>query len=99
MLRLGRQVCVPCWGFGNSTLIAVMGNYYKQVFVSRGIHPDKIVVTGYPMLDKSPSQRNSANIKIFQDLKLQKSKPIILLLTQPFVEDNFINPRCAGFVY
>ena len=90
-INAGRQWCIPSWGTGNATIIAAMGNYYKRVLVSRGIHPDKIAVTGYPLLDDfSKSSLNNCSLdslKIVED-----TKPIILLITQPLVEDGLWDP-------
>jgi hypothetical protein len=93
-IRLGRQWCVPVWGMGDATVIAAMGNYYKRVFVSRGIHPDRIVVTGYPLLDdllKNDSDFDTQS-DFFEKIGLLYSKPLILLITQPFVEDGLWEP-------
>jgi hypothetical protein len=88
-VSLGCQWVVPDWGMGKSTKIAAMGRYYKQVLVSRGISAESIVVTGYPLLDDIvTSSPHPKNRKLLEELGLQSARPIILLLTQPFVEDH-----------
>lgn len=81
---LGRQWCVPIWGTGGATAIAVTGDYYKQVLISRGINPDKIFVTGYPLLDSLHGLSKDSSLYL---KKANAKGPLILLITQPLVED------------
>lgn len=92
-IRLGRQIAIPCWGTSGADKIAVMGDYYRGVFVSRGVRRDKIVVTGYPLLDNVPIYVSGFSVKkFFRKMGLQMYKPLILLITQPFVEDGIWSP-------
>ena len=50
-LSLGRQWEMPAWGTGGATIIAAMGDYYKQVFISRRVNSRRIFVTGSPLFD------------------------------------------------
>ena len=87
LLRLGRYCCSPCWGLGDSTIIAAMGDYYKQVFILEVI-PEKIAVTGYSLLDELPKHRSRFDSNLFREnIGISHSKPLVLLITQPFVED------------
>jgi hypothetical protein len=88
-LRLGRQWEIPAWGTGGATIIAAMGDYYKQVFVSRRVSPNRILVTGSPLFDNLSIRKNIVN-KINDN---ESNKPVILLITQPFVEDGTWGPR------
>jgi len=79
------------WGLNGADIIAVMGEYYKNLLIRRGVPPNRIVVIGYvlmdtfansiPVLDK---KRNS----LYAKLKLKEDKMKILFLSQPLVEDN-----------
>ncbi len=92
-ILFGRQWCVPEWGTGNATFIAAMGNYYKHVLVSRGISPDKIVVTGYPLLDDfQDSCLDTERFKNIKEKFVKGNQSVILLITQPLVEDNLWKP-------
>jgi hypothetical protein len=85
---IGRQWAVPCWGLSSVSKIAVMGEYYKRVFINRRVSPERLVVTGYPLLDDVVKHRLKFNrLKVFEDLGLFTNKPLVLLITQPFVED------------
>jgi len=76
------------WGSSGVDRIVVMGNHYKQVFISNGIRPSKIFVTGYPLLDDVLRHSSKFNAEeLFEKMGLQRCKPLILLITQPFVED------------
>jgi hypothetical protein len=74
------------WGLGGADLYAVMGNYSKQLLVSRGISPQKIKVTGNPLFDEVHFRSDFEKEKLRRRLRLGKGN-IILLATQPFVED------------
>ena len=93
MVFFGRQEAIPNWGTGGADKIAAMGNYYRRLFILRGVASDKIVVTGYPLLDSVPtcgSQFSSDNF--LQKTKLTPDRALILLITQPFVEDGQWSP-------
>ena len=92
-IHLGRQWWIPEWGMGNATAIAIMGNYYKEVLVSRGIQPNKITITGYPLLDTLSKHNSKINEASFAQLKFHKNKPLVVLITQPFVEDGSWTPK------
>jgi hypothetical protein len=93
-IRLGRQWCVPDWGLGDATVIAAMGNCYKKVFLSRGVHSNKIVVTGYPLLDDFSMRCSDLNMSenLLKEIGLSNKRPLILLITQPLVEDGLWDP-------
>ena len=92
-IHLGRQWWIPEWGMGNATAIAIMGNYYKEVLVSRGIQPNKITITGYPLLDALSKHNSKIDEASFAQLKFHKNKPLVVLITQPFVEDGSWTPK------
>jgi len=90
-ITLGRQWAIPFWGSGGSSKIAVTGEYYKRVLVNSGISPNKIIVTGYPLLDDILKNRSNSNQSggLFEEIGLPEKRPLILLVTQPLVEDGF----------
>jgi len=94
-ISIGRQWAIPFWGLGGASKIAVMGEYYKRVFVNSGISPDKIIVTGYPLLDDILKHRSGSNKSpnLFEEIGLPERRPLILLVTQPLVEDGFWKPN------
>jgi UDP:flavonoid glycosyltransferase YjiC (YdhE family) len=97
-IKIGWPARRVCWGTTPIDRIAVMGKYYKKVFIDRGVHLNKITVTGYPLLD---GVTNSAPCLCKNDLSkrigLDRNKPLALLITQPFVEDGFWTPSLREF--
>lgn len=77
------------WGDGQYTLIAVTGEYTKEMLVSQGLDASKIVVIGQPRWDELVTQHPNSNTeKVTNTLRLNPAKRIILLTTQPLVESN-----------
>jgi len=65
-----------------------MGKHYRKVFTDRGVDPRKITITGYPLLDGTAiSDRNCRREDLFKKIGFNANKSLILLITQPFVED------------
>lgn len=84
----GWRVRVLNWGLGGADKIMVMGNFYKRLFISRGVPSSRIIVTGYPLLDEVPEKMSSFNKSlIYEKLKLRSTQKLAVLVTQPFVED------------
>jgi len=87
-LSLGWRPRVIDWGFGGTTKIAVMGDFYKHLLTSRGVPSDKIVITGYPLLDNiSRFASEFAKSAVFRELGISEGERFAVLITQPFVED------------
>jgi glycosyltransferase involved in cell wall biosynthesis len=76
------------WGDGTYTKIAVMGDYTKNLLLSRGIDNSKIVITGEPRWDSFVSFRkfDMKNNKLVTKYDLNPTKKNILLTTTPLVE-------------
>ncbi len=84
----GWRVRVLDWGLGGADKIAVMGDFYRRLFLFRGIPTSKILVTGYPLLDEIPSRASTfEKYPVFKELKLNLNKKLAVLITQPFVND------------
>ena len=84
---VGRQWCIPSWGTGNADYITAMGNYSRQVLISRGVSSDRIVVTGYPLLDDFYFSNLETEFTRFKWQTAEGNQPVVLLFTQPLVED------------
>lgn len=81
-LRLGWRTRAPIWGLGGATMIAVMGNFAKEVFQSRGVSASRLVVTGYPLFDRIKETFSvDEKIKVFQSLGLDEEKPMVVWIT------------------
>jgi hypothetical protein len=85
---IGRQWAIPVWGTGGSSVIAAMGQFSKKILVSRGVPYNRVIVTGFPLFDKIKKvDSNSSAINPANETISKRNKPLILLITQPFVED------------
>ncbi|MHA1333083.1 MAG: polysialyltransferase family glycosyltransferase [Candidatus Odinarchaeia archaeon] len=77
------------WGLGGADILAVMGNYYKELMIKRGVPPHKIAVCGYVLLDDTVKAAFSKSVKTLENiLGLNPAKKKLLLLSQPLIEDN-----------
>lgn len=76
------------WGDGQYTVIAVTGEYTKEMLISKGVDASKISIVGQPRWDElvKPHQNNTENTisRLHPDLK----EKMILLTTQPLVESD-----------
>jgi hypothetical protein len=74
-------------GHGGCSKMAVFGDATKELFVSEGVSPERIVVTGNPKFDYlfSAGGRNCKS-RVCQRYGIPEDKDIILLLTGYFVE-------------
>jgi hypothetical protein len=89
-LQLGLLWEIPVWGAGGTSVIAVMGDYYKNVLASKGVNPNKIVITGYPLFDNVCNYIPTFTRKQFCDqMSLNPNAPLVLFISQPFIEDGF----------
>ncbi len=84
------KVRVLEWGLGGTDLVAVMGDYYKELMIKRGVPSHKIVVCGYVLLDEIVRSASSEMLsyKLDNIPRLDPTKKKILLLSQTLVEDN-----------
>jgi len=66
---------------------AVWGSISKEWFITRGVEPEKLVITGYPRYDALAKKKMKlrAREKVILDLNIEPSKGIIMLATQPYV--------------
>lgn len=84
----GKKGAAEIYGHGECAKIAVFGNAVKDRFVSEGISPEKIVVTGNPKFDNLfRIKNNNSKEKICNRWKIPYDAEIILLLTSYFVEN------------
>lgn len=88
---LGWRTRVLDWGFGGVDVYAVIGNRSKQVLVSCGVSPQRIVITGYPLFDKTYQLPSFEKEKVKQQFGLYDGC-VVLLVTQPLVEDGLWKP-------
>lgn len=83
----GKKGGAVIYGHGECTKMAVFGNAIKDLFVSDGISPDRIVVTGNPKFDKLFRIKNKNSKKnVCEKWNIPYDAEIILLLTSYFVE-------------
>ncbi|MFX0096380.1 MAG: polysialyltransferase family glycosyltransferase [Candidatus Hodarchaeota archaeon] len=84
------KVRVLEWGLGGTDLVAVMGDYYKELMIKRSVPPHKVVVYGYVLLDEIVRSASSEMLshKLDNIPRLDQTKKKILLLSQTLVEDN-----------
>lgn len=86
---LSSRYSVPIWN-----KICVSGPAIKERLIREGIPREKIIVTGQPRFDKLISLKNQdVKEKIYKKLGIRNEKKLILLTTQPFVEDKFWTKR------
>jgi len=75
------------YGHGECQKMAVFGNAVKEMLISEGIAPERIVPTGNPKFDQVYRCKNSNNKKhVCDKWNISNDKEIILLITQYFVE-------------
>lgn len=91
-LSIGWRTRVLDWGLSGTDKIAVFGDFYKKLLISRGVPSDKISVTGYVLLDElfhyvSNHSEQLIKSKIYNKIGIDKEKHLITLITQPLVED------------
>jgi hypothetical protein len=81
-------------GHGGCSKMAVFGDATKELFVSEGVSPERIVVTGNPKFDYlfSAEGRNCKS-RVCQRYGIPEDKDIILLLTDYFVESGRWTPE------
>lgn len=81
-------------GHGGCSKMAVFGDATKELFVSEGISPDRIVVAGNPKLDYLFSANGThCKAEVCQRYGIPQDKDIILLLTGYFVEYGYWTPE------
>lgn len=81
------------YGAGETTKIAVFGDYTKKLLISEGVDPERVVVTGSPKFDDlfyCRSDNYKANL--LNEFNI-KNKKIVLLFTQYFVEKGKWTPK------
>lgn len=75
------------YGHGQCSKMALFGEAVKRIFISEGIAPERIVVTGNPKFDEVYYSKDSAcKKKVCERWNIPTDKTIILLLTQYLVE-------------
>ena len=77
---------VPCYIEGLN--IAVMSSFAREAYISMGVPPERLFVTGQPAFDmiwRTEFDRN----RVMLELGVPDNKGIVVLATQPFVEFNF----------
>lgn len=81
-------------GFGECLKIAAFGETAKEFWISNGIDPGRVVVTGNPKFDRLyHSNSNNCRENVYKKWNIPTDKNIILLLTQYFVEAKIWNPE------
>jgi len=80
-------------GHGGCSKMAVFGDATKELFVSEGISPGRIVVTGNPKFDQLFYAKGSdCKSRVCRRYGISEDKDIILLLTGYFVEFGLWTP-------
>lgn len=75
------------FGHGECQKMALFGNAVKKMFISEGIDPKRIVLTGSPKFDQVYySKDGNSKQLVCEKWDIPADKEIILLLTQYFVE-------------
>ncbi len=75
------------YGLGEYSKIAIFGDAEREILLSEGIAPERVVVTGNPKFDKVfYSKGNNCKQSVCEKWKIPTNKEIILLLTQYMVE-------------
>lgn len=78
------------YGSGDAKYFAVMGNYYRDMFIAQGVSKDKLVVTGHPEFDllyelsrdiKNPEFKKA----ILESFGLDNTKPIWIVAREAIV--------------
>jgi hypothetical protein len=74
-------------GTGNSRKMAVFGETTKELFLSEGVEPERIIITGNPKFDGVyNSTLVNCKANVCKKFGIPEDKKIILLVTQYFVE-------------
>jgi len=86
-LRYGSRGKRETYGHGECLKIAVFGDATKEMFLSEGINPERIVVTGSPKFDRFFNFKDSeCKQRISERWRIPTEKDIVLLITQGWVE-------------
>ena len=81
-----RYVFHPYTSYTEGLNIAVLSQFEKDMYVSLGVPPEKIFITGQPRFDIIWQKQSNPNGQIIAELGVPEEKGIIVLATQPFVE-------------
>ena len=73
-------------GQGFCSITAVFGNYTKDLFVSKGIDPEKIEVTGNPKFDEIYYNKFKDKKEILKKYGFIMDQKYVIFLSQPYVE-------------
>ncbi|MCL0059463.1 UDP-N-acetylglucosamine 2-epimerase [Dehalococcoidia bacterium] len=86
-VRYGTRGKPVVYGHGESSRIAVFGDAVKKRFISEGVAPERIIVTGNPKFDMVfHAKNNNCKQNICEKMNIPPDKKIVLLLTSYFVE-------------
>jgi UDP-N-acetylglucosamine 2-epimerase len=82
------------YGLGECSKIAMFGDAERDILLSEGIAPERVVVTGNPKFDKVfYSRGNNCRPSVCEKWDIPANKEIILLLTQYMVEGGIWTPE------
>lgn len=91
-LLMGWRTIALDWGLSQPRKIAVMGEHYKYLLIGRGVSNERIVVTGYVLIDELYEYLSSSGdkrSKLAEKMDFDPKKKIITLISQPYVEDHY----------
>ena len=87
MLCLKLRGAYGIYGHGDCQKMALFGNAAKEMIISEGCDPKRIVLTGSPKFDSLYYSKNTNSKKLVcEKWNIPQDREIILLLTQYFVE-------------
>jgi len=72
------------WGLSNPDRLGVMGQYFYNLLIERGVPSDHISIVGHVLFEEPSSVGGKTT-------PLSRKFPKVLLFTQPFIEDNFVS--------
>lgn len=86
LLGFRTPVYAPCYGGGNATYLAAIGNTSKLFFSSMGVNKKKIIVTGHPLIEKCFYSNDEDTVDIYNFLEIPLNYNYLLYCSAKYVE-------------
>ena len=89
------QDYAPCYGGGDATFLAVIGQSSKSFFNSIRFNNEKIIITGHPLLEENYYFKKNTSNNIFQLLRFPDDSNFILFCTGRYLDttDNYLSKK------
>ena len=84
--EMRRYVIHPYTSYTEGLNIAVLSQFEKDVYVSLGVPPKKIFITGQPRFDLIWEEKSSPKEQMLPKLGIAQNQGVIVLATEPLVE-------------